>query len=820
LNPATTRLEVWTEFIEAPAPIKTAVVLKREEDPLLRQLMIEPDLIDERLSFGALSIRGGQAFSLQQNDPFGQGNMQTGKSWERTVEGRLLLIEKVDYASIVPLLQNLPQAAALDLKRKAEVNLPKTGEKLLARKFPAPPDGPRRTWKSGQWASVTPSRPGLVLDYSTVNSSLTNYTFQADTTYLITTTVHCYGNTVLEGGAVIKFQAGSFYFDSPVSCQTSPWHPAVFTGKDDDSVGETISGSTGLPSGTYATYSIACTDTSQPYDLHDLRIRYGTYAFAIFGNTTVNTTRVQAGNVTRGVAFQSNTSLNHRNLLFYDVGTAFYKSGPPGTNRVEQATFHRVDNFVNLTSFEPLLTNCLLISVTNNVVYSGANVETNLDDTGIFQTVGSGEHYLAENSPYRDAGTTNIDSDLFVDLQSRTTYPPLLLTNDIIEDTMLTIQAPRDTNARDLGYHYDPLDYIARSIAVSNATLMLTNGTTVGIDFNGTNYAIHLNSGAKLISVGLADHLDRFVRIHAVQEMPAASGGYYAFFSDEDSVATQPQAQFRFTDFPLLSGSYLWFEDEASSTMSEWVHQDCQFRGGIIAWSSGVSNSLATWTNSLFERVKLTLFSSYPGDTYFWNDLFWNGTNNFYSAGGTNTIKDCLFVNTGIYQNTTVVGDYNGYVTNSYRYTPNGTNDVILTNTPTFISSALGNYYYPTNDGMLSTLIDRGSRYAAVAGLFNFTTTTDEVKEAVSPVDIGFHYVATTNNLPIDSDADGWADYLEDVNGDGNNEGGETSFSMLDTDNDEWSDLWEWLLGRDPVTAGDTNDVTGILDLRLFTPLK
>ena len=43
-------------------------------------------------------------------------------------------------------------------------------------------------------------------------------------------------------------------------------------------------------------------------------------------------------------------------------------------------------------------------------------------------------------------------------------------------------------------------------------------------------------------------------------------------------------------------------------------------------------------------------------------------------------------------------------------------------------------------------------------------------------VDIGFHYVAVTNNVPIDTDGDGLPDYLEDRNGNGTVDSGETDW--------------------------------------------
>ncbi|MEI2722238.1 MAG: family 78 glycoside hydrolase catalytic domain [Verrucomicrobiota bacterium] len=65
-------------------------------------------------------------------------------------------------------------------------------------------------------------------------------------------------------------------------------------------------------------------------------------------------------------------------------------------------------------------------------------------------------------------------------------------------------------------------------------------------------------------------------------------------------------------------------------------------------------------------------------------------------------------------------------------------------------------------------------------GLYHFTTVTNQVKETNSTVDIGYHYVALdTNNVPVDTDTGGVADYLEDANGNGtvNTSSGETDWT-------------------------------------------
>jgi hypothetical protein len=129
-----------------------------------------------------------------------------------------------------------------------------------------------------------------------------------------------------------------------------------------------------------------------------------------------------------------------------------------------------------------------------------------------------------------------------------------------------------------------------------------------------------------------------------------------------------------------------------------------------------------------------------------------------------------------------------------------GTGDVTLT-TADYQTGVLGSYYYPTNgaSGGLANLLNTGSTWATNVGLYHFTTTTNQAKEAGTKVDIGFHYVAcNTNGNPLDTDGDGLPDYLENANGNGN---------VAD-------DLYSW------TNYESRNALSAPGWLRVFTPIK
>jgi hypothetical protein len=137
---------------------------------------------------------------------------------------------------------------------------------------------------------------------------------------------------------------------------------------------------------------------------------------------------------------------------------------------------------------------------------------------------------------------------------------------------------------------------------------------------------------------------------------------------------------------------------------------------------------------------------------------------------------------------------YNAY-TNATSPFPLGGNNVVMPNGFNWQKSWLGNYYLPAS----SPLIDKGSTTANLVGLYHFTTQTNQVKEANSTVDIGYHYVATdANGNPLDTDGDGIPDYLEDTNGNG----------LFDA-----GDLSNWGIGS-------FNGLSTANGLLVFTPLK
>jgi RHS repeat-associated protein len=782
LNPATTRLEVWTEFIELPEGTMTPVILKQENDPVARQQMVEPDLIDHRLDFGVMKFEQGQAFPLSDGGPFSEAALPTGKSMER-IDGRVFLIEKVDHEDIHAQLQQLPQQAVANPRRNV-INA-SDGRALFARTLPAP-KGERGVWKERLVARVAPNRKGLVMDYITLNGSITNYVLKADTTYYVNTnqTVNFYGATVIEGGTVVKFAAGTTRLQilGTTDCRTDLYRPAFFVSRDDNTVGGVIENSSGAPStNRYALAAVHLATSGTSHALQHLRFRNAVRALWVTTGTASFTLEHSQFGFSDYPIYSQNTGLSPvrgRNLLVHDGLVGFHASSASSSNWLEHLTVHRTKYFQS-GSGTIFLTNSLLISVTNALTYAGANNVTNLDDTGFFQTIGAGAHYLANSSTNRNAGTTNINPDLLAALGKKTTYPPVIISTNITGNTTLTAQAGRDTDTPDIGYHYEPIDFVVSQVALTNATLTLQVGTALGVYGSNSQPGLVLLNGGKVLSTGSPDNLNRVVRYNLVQEQADATwsattvGRSITTVSPYGTNLLASEASFRFTDFsmPANGNDHIY----VGATNLTFTLQDSQFHGGSF---TAVQPDV-TLLNNLFNRVAFKLYANIrPFAALVRNATFFGGTVTLSNAvsGGWN-FRDNLFDTTNLVQVGFVTNNYNAYLTNSIRLTNNGA-DILLTVTNIVYDAGwLGRFYLPTNLTSHSVLFDSGSQNATNSGLYHFTTVSNQTRELTSIVDIGFHSVAVNSNgQPIDTDEDGLANYLEDANGNGLSDGSETSF--------------------------------------------
>ncbi len=521
LNPITARLEVWTEFFDQPEPEQSTGVIPRNNGEADR---------DDALNFGAMRMIGGKSFSLDGEltagglEPLRGNGLQNAKEWQ-VINGMTFLIESVPYIDVRASVDALPArtvAWKIDAKSKERLAAnPQPGKRqkpISVAQSSAEPRSASPTHQPARMvAANAPARqPGVLLDYILINSTQTNFVFKSDTTYYATNYVALYGTTTLEGGAVAKgikwdggAATGTFIVYGAFDCRTSPYRPAIFTAVDDDTAGDVITGvSTGTPTNIYR--GSLWFDTTNSVVLENIRVRYAVSGCSL--KTVPSPTLRHMQFVSCDTALERfSGDCSFQNILIHKGFKAI--QGYSATNMTAEHltidgttwAFYSVTNGTYPTPSTLTVTNSLLVGVSSTYSFTGGSNATNSSASATFQAVGAGNNYLLPNSQYRNVGTTNITPKLLADLKLRTTYPPIVLSNDFTVPTTLAPQAQRDTDTPDLGYHFDPLDFCWNNLNL-NTTLTLTNGVAVAI--YGTN-GLALQSGAMLLSEGSPTSLNQ-----------------------------------------------------------------------------------------------------------------------------------------------------------------------------------------------------------------------------------------------------------------------------------------------------------------------
>ena len=200
LNPDTTRMEIFTEFLNPPVPGRT--VASRSQPTAVARLGIQlPEVIDETLDFGEMKVGPGYAFSL--SDGPADTRFPVTKTWE-VRDNRQVLIEAIEYNVIKSAIDPLPQVAAPAKERMANrVGIPqRRGE--FARVFPKAPPPKRDNKEQMLMAAASSPALGFVLDYTILTTTFGAFTFRGDTTYYLNSGCTFSGSITFEGGTIIK----------------------------------------------------------------------------------------------------------------------------------------------------------------------------------------------------------------------------------------------------------------------------------------------------------------------------------------------------------------------------------------------------------------------------------------------------------------------------------------------------------------------------------------------------------------------------------------------------------------------------------------
>ncbi len=764
LNPATTRIQVLTEFFNPPQPVVTATTVPTAAG----------NLEDDYLSFGAMQMGHGKAFLIGDNSP----SVGVNKRWV-VLAGRQFLIEEVPIVSIATAIDSLPPYVA-----QARVGT----KHIVSKNLILPPQRLTHTSPKTRFlAEAQPPRQGLVLDYVTMISQ-TNWVFQGDTTYYISGVVNLTGTNTFEGGTELKYATNATINITGINCLTAPYRPVYFTGKDDDRTGEWISGTTHNPTGYYANPALTITASGQT--LSNFRIAYAQQGIA----TSAGSASFYNGQLVNcGFGLTASGTTNFlRNVLFSNVNTNFNNLSSAAVD-VQNGSFGYSAYLASVGSAVTILvTNSVLAYVTNlysgsptnftggyngffNATEFGAGALTN--NSYPFQTAGAGGYYMASGCIFTNAGTANIDPTLLANLANLTTYPPVVYSNQTISTNLiLSPQAQRDTNsAPNLGYHYAPLDYVFGGVNVSSNITFIA-GTAAGwFDLPGSNgsagWGISLYGQIVAAFNGIVTAPCVWARYDTVQEggnglwvAKDTVGGIASYQYNSYNISNAPQVVLNFTHCAEMWGDPNHFRDYYTPLIV--MAKNSEFWSGLLA---GFNNS-CYWTNCLVYRMTAGQDQGYnPSNAFVMRNCTWHGGQVYFTPNNNPillSIRDSAFDgSTFITQNYGTNGDYdyNAYTNGAAQLTNSGIHDVIVTNF-NWQASWFGSFYLPSN----SSLTNAGDVPASQLGLYHFTILTNQVPEGTNTVSVGYHYVAAdAYGNPLDSNGDGIPDYLEDANGNG-----------------------------------------------------
>jgi hypothetical protein len=776
LNSSTVELEVVTEFLNPPEANVWNLGMDTEG--------LEPD---QAVSWGATSLGHGKAFSLDGHDA-----SATVIKQYINLGGHYYLLEKVRFQEIQKALSSLPEQASnahsLPGMASKELQLPKAPvTKHAARPI--------------RLARGAGGYKGYVLDYVSLNTSYTNFTFQGDTTYYISGNVNLSGTNYFEGNTTIKYAANTSIVGtvgSQMIFLSAPYRPVVFTAKDDNTISENISGSTGSPSGYYANPAITLGSTGS-VTLSDFRIAYASRGLSVSGTSPAI---YDAQFVNSAVAVSDiNGAVSLGNVLFSGVKTNFNATSSTNTISVANATFNNGFDLINgsFSNTTLHLTNCAFVNYTNlsgnisagyNGFYQSPEVGSAAVTNSVYplQRTGAASCYLTNGCAFLNAGTTNIDPNALKRIEVKTTYAPVVFTSyTITTATNLSIQAQRDTNSSpNLGYHYDPLDYaFGNTTAQSNLTFSAGTAAAWFYTASGPTYGLAVGDSATASFNGTEAARCYWVRYSMVQEGFDGNWtpeSYISGLTGKTYTHAAPRAVAQFTTFstPNTEAGPV-AQNNGATYVFVFAGVNCEFySGGIGGYYCSINV-----TNCLFVNGAPGLFYNYGAANYTMQGCTCVRGN--VEADHTSgsvwpvTIFNCTFDQTTFYMNAHGLAT-NGYYTdyNSFRSgfettTNLGGHDITNIVSYNWQSGSLGNYYLPTNSGV----IDKGNTNANLLGLYQFTTQTNQMKETNSIVDLGYHYIATdANGNPLDSNGDGIPDYLEDANGNGLVDNGETNWAL------------------------------------------
>jgi hypothetical protein len=435
LNPQTSQLQLLTEFFDTPEPIQNGASVTNSDG-----------LTDTTLQFGKTTMGHGKAFSIDQtnHNRLTLASTRVYKSWLH-LNGRTFLVEQLPFHRIRGELQSLPVPASAPT---TTVSLNSPLHKVSSSRLLVP-NRPAREYVGSAVqlarARVT-QKPGVVLDYTTIDSDQDEFAFVSGETYLVDGEFNLTHTTTIEDGTIIKFDndgqididsAGTIF--SPSSADT----PAIFTSINDDSVGESMADSgdpyyTGAPSDGDMGVCLNINASSQV--ISNMCFYYASYPVQNWSAGSIDVWDCQF--IATEICVSSFGNIGLHNILVNQTSLDWPIYLYAGSLIAENVTFDNVnpDYVVIYDEYDlpVFLTNCLFVSG-SSVSLNGSSWSSSSGP--VYQTAANANCYLTSGSPYRNVGTTNINPATLIALRAATTYAP--------QDGGYP-----DSDTPDLGYHY------------------------------------------------------------------------------------------------------------------------------------------------------------------------------------------------------------------------------------------------------------------------------------------------------------------------------------------------------------------------------
>ena len=259
-----------------------------------------------------------------------------------------------------------------------------------------------------------------------------------------------------------------------------------------------------------------------------------------------------------------------------------------------------------------------------------------------------------------------------------------------------------------------------------SATLTLSGGVAVGI-LSPSNCVVNPLTGAKIVSVGTAQNPNEIVSYQNVQEGGgyAPDNGFILLNSGSDATRS---FNFQFTDFSIGQGNAGNIFSSSSGIVYQAItFRDCQLHDSSVQVNASNPTHAATigLTNNLILRGNVAISSVGTSPFNCYNNLFWKGKVSSFEYGTvTWNIKNNLFDGAGQSATYNPLPPYfiNPYSLSNNGFTTGTTNSLGGSNNITNIIAdyqvgPFGAYYYPSNGGNLSQLIDAGSESVSAAGV-------------------------------------------------------------------------------------------------------